>query len=85
MKEVWKEIPGYAGDYQVSDHGRVKSLKGSEEKILKLSKDSRGYFCETYNADNLQTLGFDQEMVQDNPIIIRSYNDQSSNLSNVQK
>ncbi len=34
--------------------------------VPRIFKDSRGYFCETYNAANLQTLGFDQEMVQDN-------------------
>lgn len=26
MTEVWKDIPGYVGLYQVSDQGRVKSL-----------------------------------------------------------
>ena len=25
--EVWKDIPGYEGIYQVSDRGRVKSLR----------------------------------------------------------
>lgn len=27
MKERWKDIEGYEGLYQISDHGRVKSLK----------------------------------------------------------
>lgn len=26
MTEVWKDIPGFEGMYQVSDHGRVRSL-----------------------------------------------------------
>lgn len=26
MSEIWKDIPGYEGRYQVSDQGRVKSL-----------------------------------------------------------
>ena len=26
MKEIWKDIPGYIGFYQVSDKGRVRSL-----------------------------------------------------------
>lgn len=26
MPEVWKDVPGYEGRYQVSDLGRVKSL-----------------------------------------------------------
>ena len=31
--EIWKEIKGYS-DYEVSSHGRVKSLKRNKEKIL---------------------------------------------------
>lgn len=29
--EIWKDVPGYAGTYQVSNFGRVKSLR----KVLK--------------------------------------------------
>lgn len=53
-KEIWKDIKGYEGMYQVSNLGRVKSLEryrknngGSEtlmpEKILKQGKLKRGY------------------------------------------
>lgn len=45
-KEVWKDIRGYEGLYQVSNHGRVKSLgnkKTRKEKLLKASKDGAGY------------------------------------------
>lgn len=35
MSESWKDISGYEGLYQVSDMGRVKSLKFGREKILK--------------------------------------------------
>ena len=41
--EIWKDIKGYEGMYQVSNMGRVKSLKHNKEKILKLHKGSRGY------------------------------------------
>lgn len=27
MKEVWKEIEGYEGIYQISESGKVKSLE----------------------------------------------------------
>ena len=53
-EEVWKDIPNYEGYYQVSNLGRVKSLSRkiesnrgffvSKEKILKQSKDQKGYF-----------------------------------------
>lgn len=44
-EEIWKDIEGYEGLYQVSNIGRVKSLnynRTGEEKILKLCK-VRGY------------------------------------------
>lgn len=48
--EVWKDIPGYEGRYQVSNIGRVKSLprneqfcKRAEELILKTFVCGSGY------------------------------------------
>lgn len=53
MKEIWKDILGYEGLYQVNECGNVKSLsrtitKGNityitKDKILKQSVDSVGY------------------------------------------
>lgn len=54
IEEVWRDIDGYDGLYQVSDQGRVKSLvrtcnaKGGskrtvKERILKPSVDGKGY------------------------------------------
>ena len=46
MKEIWKKINGYDGDYQVSNLGRVKSFKGCrgiKEIILQQLKNSDGY------------------------------------------
>lgn len=54
MKEIWKDIKGYEGRYQISNLGRVKSLarerrakNGSiawnKEKLLKLQLTHRGY------------------------------------------
>jgi hypothetical protein len=46
MLEVWKDVIGYEGIYQVSNFGNVKSL-GNEfsrkERLLKLSFQSKGY------------------------------------------
>ena len=42
--EIWKDIEGYEGLYQVSSLGRVKRLyKNDKEKILKLMSDRYGY------------------------------------------
>lgn len=43
-KEVWKDVKGYEGSYQVSNFGRVKSLKYNKQRILKLTSDRNGYY-----------------------------------------
>lgn len=55
MSEVWKEIPGYEGCYEVSTHGRIRTVLGrlvkdkwghvkpSPVRYLKQSNDSDGY------------------------------------------
>ena len=53
-EEVWRDVKGYEGLYQVSDQGRVKSLERTfidkigreryvKERILKPSFNGRGY------------------------------------------
>ena len=37
--EVWKPVVGYEGLYEVSNLGRVKSLRYCKEKILKISRN----------------------------------------------
>ena len=55
MQEVWKDVLGYEGLYQVSDLGRVKAFESrtmmpcggiriNHEKIMSPSKDTNGYF-----------------------------------------
>lgn len=41
--EIWRDIKDYEGLYQVSNLGRVKSLKYGKEKILKGYKYRGGY------------------------------------------
>jgi hypothetical protein len=41
--EVWADIPNYEG-YQVSNLGRVKSLKYGKERILKIGTNNHGYY-----------------------------------------
>ena len=44
MKEIFKDIPGYEGTYQVSNLGNVKSFKCLKQKLLKPSINDAGYF-----------------------------------------
>lgn len=63
-KEVWKDIEGYNGKYQVSNFGRVKSMqrfvkRKSEsktllsEKLMKIKKDKDGYLLVDLYKDNI--------------------------------
>ena len=49
--EIWKDIKGYEGLYQVSNLGKVKSLK-KHQKILKLSDNGRGYMFVGLSKNN---------------------------------
>ena len=42
-EEIWKDIFGYEGLYQVSDKGRVKSIGYGKERILKSFINKKGY------------------------------------------
>ena len=42
-EEIWCPIKGYEGLYEVSDQGRVKSLKFGKGKILKPFRNKGGY------------------------------------------
>jgi len=58
MKEIWKNIYGYDGLYQISNYGKVKSLKYGKEQILKPRKDKYGYLrvglCKDGKVKNCQ-------------------------------
>lgn len=43
MEEIWKDIKGYEGKYQVSNFGRVRSLRFGKERVLVGVKDKDGY------------------------------------------
>lgn len=56
--EVWKDIQGYNGRYQVSNYGRVKSfVKNSGGITLKAQKKKTGYLCvNLYKNNQMRTL-----------------------------
>ncbi len=63
--EIWKDVPGYEGIYQVSDIGNIKSLSREvlrngeypmkiKEKILKPGLSSNGYLTVMLHKNNLK-------------------------------
>lgn len=67
MKEIWKDIKGYEGIYQVSNLGSVRSLERKimhgdgkpytvKEKMLKPAITSHGYQSVHFSIDNLAKI-----------------------------
>lgn len=56
MNEIWKDITGYEELYQVSNYGRVRSLKTLKRKVLKPVKTSNGYYCVTLYKNGTKVL-----------------------------
>lgn len=69
MVEVWKDIKGYEGRYQVSSLGRVKALsfpqryllrngveafRQTKEKLLAVRKGRHGYVLVSLHLDNIR-------------------------------
>ena len=52
--EVWRDIDGYDGMYQVSDLGRVRSKKYGDWRVLKVRKDKNGYLSVMLSKNNNQ-------------------------------
>lgn len=65
MTEIWKDIAGYEGHYQVSNMGRIKSLsrkiefgdrvRYSKEKMLKLKLSAYGYLRTALSINDKMT------------------------------
>ena len=53
MDEIWRDIEGYEGLYQISNKGRVKSLKWGKERILRPGIDTSGYYFVILYNDNV--------------------------------
>ena len=63
MEEMWRDIPGYEGYYQVSNLGRVKSLERKvkhgryeyqRKERIKQPYDNQGYLSITLNKDKIE-------------------------------
>ena len=72
MKEIWKDIKGYEGYYQISNKGKVKSLPRlrnaknkfiSRERILKNQDNSKGYLRVELKANNKKQKFFVHRLV----------------------
>lgn len=53
--EVWKDIDGFSGEYQISNLGRVKSFKSGTAKILKHKTNNKGYKWVALRSNGIQS------------------------------
>ncbi|KEF40157.1 NUMOD4 motif/HNH endonuclease [Schinkia azotoformans MEV2011] len=58
VSEVWKEVKGYEGLYEISNHGRVRSLdkvdylgRKYKSRIMKPQKNNKGYYQVIFTKD----------------------------------
>lgn len=66
--EVWKDIAGYQGRYQVSDLGNVKSLNYSRKGVAQLLKPvlkSTGYYVVSLRVNGRQKQFYVHRLVAD--------------------
>ena len=86
MTEIWRDIKDYEGLYQVSNWGRVKSLKFGRERVLQPEKNNRGYFivglCKNGKRKMLSVHRLIATAFLDNPDNLPCVNHKDENQSN---
>jgi len=61
VTEIWKAVPGFEGLYEVSDHGRVRSLR--KDKILAGTRMPNGYITHHLYEHGILTVKSEHELV----------------------
>lgn len=90
MEEVWKDIPGYEGLYQVSNYGNVRSLNYNKQignvKELKQKLRSNGYLEVHLSKDSKRKYFLVHRLVAEafleNPYLLPQVNHIDGNKSN---
>ena len=89
MIEIWKDVPGYEGLYQVSNYGRVLSLyryRKKSQNILKTFTRKTGYIAVTLQKNGKRETKLVHQLVAlcfiDNPNNYPIINHKDENPSN---
>ena len=86
MEEIWKDKKDYEGHYQVSNCGRVKSIKFGKERILKPVPNSFGYLfvnlCKDGKVKAFTVHRLVAEAFIDNPNNYKEVNHKDENKTN---
>jgi hypothetical protein len=77
--EIWKDIKGFEGLYQISNYGRLKSFKVYPEgKILKLTNKNGDYFSVV-----LQGIGFKPRSIRIHRLVAEAFLPNPCNLPEI--
>lgn len=84
--EIWKDIAGYGGRYQVSSWGRVRSIQGNKVTILKPYRNDKGYLKVSLHKDSKNNKHRVNRLVAlafvDNPYNLPQVNHKDGNKEN---
>jgi hypothetical protein len=84
MKEIWKDIKGYEGIYQVSNYGNVKNIKTNKMKVPNLS--NKGYLRVLLSNNKIKKQCSIHRLVADafidNPFNLKQVNHKDENKLN---
>lgn len=61
MREIWKDVKGYEGLYQVSNLGRVKSIR--KKRMMHPNDNGKGYLMVQLKADNKRKVKYIHRLV----------------------
>lgn len=86
MKETWKDVKGYEGQYQVSNLGHVRSLKFGKVRFLKPRRRKDGYLtvnlCRNSKERNVRIHRLVAEAFIPNPSNFPVINHKDENRTN---
>ena len=85
MKEIWKDKKDYEGHYQVSNWGRIKSIKFGKERILKQNIRCGYYYVNLYKNNIKKQYPVHRlvaEVFIDNPDNLPQVNHKDENKTN---
>lgn len=54
IQEIWKPVPGYEGQYQASNFGKIRSFKRNKVRVLKQGKTRNGYYMVNLRRNNVK-------------------------------